>query len=74
VDKITITPVSVSQQVQAHMHKNIHTFAVVQNKKDRQNTNRNIYINTKKGIKGFITRISILVELYKDENGLHFKL
>jgi hypothetical protein len=35
---------------------------------------RSIYINTKKGIKGIITSNSILVELYKDKNGLHFKL
>jgi hypothetical protein len=45
--------VSASQQVQAHMHKHIHTFAVVKNKKDRQNTKQEHLYKHKEGYKRF---------------------
>jgi hypothetical protein len=56
-----------------HAHTYIHLLLSRIGKTDKIQ-NRSIYINTNKGIKVFITRKSILVEIHKDENGLHFKL
>ena len=56
-----------------YTHTYIHLLLCRIGKTDKIQ-NRSIYINANKSIKGFITRKSILLEIYKDGNGLHFKL